>query len=128
MSGFAAQIDKIYFQLKTNVTSEGEGGGMQAGGEEGRRGKKGSGLHYPFWRARQTFNILLAACFMCDSQFDNKSKDGRRISSISNKIFTIFLWQGNNGGGGRGVMRSERTIVGTAWTRAATLKPQRMPR
>lgn len=44
---------------------------------------------------------------MCDSQFDNKSKGGRRISSIPNKIFTIFLWQGNNGGGGRGGREGE---------------------
>lgn len=39
MSGFAAQIDKIYFQLKTNVTSKGEGAGRRRGkeGEEGKR-------------------------------------------------------------------------------------------
>lgn len=44
----ATQIDKIYFQLKTNAR-------------------------------RAQSNILLAAHFMCVSQFDNKSKSGRRI-------------------------------------------------
>lgn len=41
MSAIAAQIDKIYFQLKTNVA-------RRWGGEGKGEGEGGTGLHYPW--------------------------------------------------------------------------------
>lgn len=48
VSGFAAQIDKIYFQLKTNITSEGEGveGDRYTGGEERGFGREWVALSF----------------------------------------------------------------------------------